>query len=72
MTVEKMREAITEVYDGYNWERRVSLMHKDQVIAIYNTFKEKGVFEKQKHKTKCKQLNMFDIIDNHSKRKEAD
>lgn len=45
MEVWQMREKIAEVYDGPAWRIKVSKMEDDQVIAIYYSFLEKGVFD---------------------------
>lgn len=46
--IESMRDDISKVYDGPRWKERVRYMHDDQVIAVWNKFKESGKFEKRK------------------------
>jgi hypothetical protein len=38
MSVVQMRESIKKVYPGEKWNKRVSKMSDNQVIAIYNKF----------------------------------
>ena len=44
--VKNMRTAIISAYPGLRWESRVNAMEDNQVIAIYNDFIRKGVFNK--------------------------
>lgn len=44
--VANMREAIIGAYPGLRWRSRVNAMEDNQVIAIYNDFIRKGVFNK--------------------------
>ena len=44
MTISQMRVAITEVYPGPTWERKVANMPDDQVVAIYYEFLRQGRF----------------------------
>ena len=44
--VANMREAIIGAYPGLRWRSRVNAMEDSQVIAIYNDFIRKGVFNK--------------------------
>ncbi len=45
MEIQQMREKIADVYPGPRWKWKVSVMEDDQVMAIYFSFLEKGVFE---------------------------
>lgn len=46
--VDQMRSAIFDVYSGYSWKDRVRNMADNQVIAVYYSFRERGVFDKPK------------------------
>lgn len=55
MTVDQMRAAITDVYPGRKWQKKVEKMHDDQVIAVYHKFLGSGKFnEKPEKKVKRK------------------
>lgn len=45
MSVTQMRDAITRVYSGPKWKRKVANMDDSQVIAIYNKFLREGKFD---------------------------
>ena len=47
LSIEYMREAISNVYSGEMWEKKVARMSDDQVFAIYNRFLNKGKFRKK-------------------------
>lgn len=47
MSVDQMRAAIADVYSGNKWQRKVSKMHDDQVIAVYNNFLRSGKFSQK-------------------------
>ena len=47
MKICRMREAISDVYPGEAWKKRVDNMLDDQVLAIYNSFSERGMFNKK-------------------------
>lgn len=62
MSVEQMREAIKKVYEGIAWKVRCNRMRDSQVIAIYYSFLEKGVFNKRKEKkSKNYQMTLEDF-----------
>ena len=61
MTVEQMREAITNAYTGLGWKDRVARMEDDQVIAIYHSCEERGVFKRLGGR-RVKQLSVDDIL----------
>lgn len=42
MSIEQMRAAIREVYDGPWWKNKVDRMHENQVLAIYSRMLETG------------------------------
>jgi hypothetical protein len=42
-----MRAAISDVYSGKKWQRKVEKMHDDQVVAVYNNFLRTGKFEQR-------------------------
>lgn len=64
MTIEYMREKIAEVYPGVGWKVKCRDMPDNQVVAIYRSFIEKGLFNKKKRLKKqikpSNQINMFD------------
>lgn len=43
MTVQQMRNAILGVYDTKSWKKKVANMYDDQIIAIYHSFRNKGM-----------------------------
>lgn len=45
MTVSNMRKAITNVYPGEKWKKKVERMSDSQVMAIYYSFEKSGKFE---------------------------
>ena len=67
MSVEKMRAALAEVYNGNIWRIRVNGMDDRQVVAVYKSMKAEGRLKK--HPTikkkepgirKAVQLSIFD------------
>lgn len=42
MSVEQMRAYVIKVYDNKTWRDKVARMRDGQIIAIYNSFLEKG------------------------------
>lgn len=42
MSIEQMRAAITKVYPGKKWSRRVANMPDNQVLVIYNRLLNAG------------------------------
>lgn len=42
MSSELMRKAITQVYPGDSWKRKVKSMSDSQVLAIYTKFLHSG------------------------------
>ena len=42
MSVEQMRAYVIKVYDNPTWRNKVAKMRDGQIIAIYNSFREKG------------------------------
>jgi hypothetical protein len=40
-----MRDAITTVYSGPKWKRKVANMDDNQVIAVYHKFLREGKFD---------------------------
>ena len=52
LSVEDMRAAIAEVYKGGRWLYKVENMPDNQVIAVYYSFLEKGMFDKPKRQSK--------------------
>ena len=55
MKIEDMREAIKSVYSGPAWMYRVDAMDERQVVAVYNDFLERNMFEKAKKARKMKE-----------------
>jgi len=43
MSVKEMRDAIRQVYDTDTWRYKVSKMKEGQVIAVYFSFKKRGL-----------------------------
>ena len=41
MSVEQMRAYVIKVYDNPTWRNKVAKMRDGQIIAIYNSFREK-------------------------------
>jgi len=67
MTVEQMRNAISDLYPGWAWKQKVARMYDDQVIAIYRSCQERGQFNKpspvRTHDgRRVKQLSIDDIL----------
>lgn len=77
MTVDQMRDRISQVYPGPNWEWKVSEMDDRQVVAIYKSMESKDRFYavKPKHNEwmlpqyrdtlmneHAEQLSMWDIL----------
>ena len=63
MTVEFMRNYISQMYNSDKWRRRVQFMHDNQVIAIYKTMKQRN--QQPPKKTKgpiVQQLTIFDLF----------
>lgn len=52
MSIEQMREAISDAYSSDGWKRKVSRMPEDQVMAVYFKLKERGCLDKKHHKPK--------------------
>ena len=65
MHIETMRSAISKVYPGESWKKRVEDMSTSQVVAVYHSFLESGRFLKPvgvKRKTdEFKQMTIFDF-----------
>lgn len=38
MSIQQMRKAIEDVYQGESWKHKVSRMSDNQIIAIYHKF----------------------------------
>lgn len=69
MTVEQMRQAISDLYPGWPWKLKVAAMYDDQVIAIYYSCLERGQFDKPSASRtsdgrKVKQLSIDDLLKN--------
>ena len=47
MTTDAMRSALSEVYSGAKWRKRVELMPDAQVVAVYKRFKRSGELVKK-------------------------
>ena len=67
MTVEQMRQAISDLYPGWAWKTKVSRMYDDQVIAVYHSCKERGQFDKPSASRtsdgrRVKQLTIYDLL----------
>lgn len=62
-----MREKISDLYSGLGWRDKVARMYDDQVIAIYYSCLERGMFDKPSaskslNGKRAKQLSIFDIL----------
>lgn len=44
-SIEHMRSAISDAYEGEGWKFRCEHMHQNQVIAIYRSLLKRGAFE---------------------------
>lgn len=44
-SIEHMRSAISDAYEGEGWKFRCEHMHQNQVIAIYRSLMKRGAFE---------------------------
>lgn len=67
MNVGYMREKIAKAYDGPRWKERVACMPDNQVIAIFYSFKKKGLFDsisymKKEIKPEPVQITIWDIL----------
>lgn len=69
VTIQYMRSAISDVYASRKWREEVNLMPDSQVIAVYHSFLERGVFDKgppkktqPKKEPTYKQLSFDDIL----------
>ena len=67
MDVSYMREKIASAYDAKTWKDRCYYqMSNNQVVAIYFSMKEKGVFNKRKPKRSklySEQISMWDVYE---------
>lgn len=64
MDIEWMREHIKNVPRYGNspkWHMRCNNMSTAQVVAVYNAFNRKGMFQEKKPKVKYTQISLFDI-----------
>lgn len=46
MSIELMRKAIQEVYDGDAWKNKVARMKDEQVMAVYRRFLDQNKLKK--------------------------
>lgn len=60
MLVNEMRKKLKTVYNNYTWRRKVDLMPDRQVIAIFYSMQEKGIFAAMK-KTKQDSYHQIDL-----------
>ena len=66
MDISWYREQLKNVpkYKGVTWTLRVDRMKNSQVLAIYNKFKEQGLFDRRrkafKENSTCIQMTLFD------------
>ena len=65
MNIDQMRNAISEAYTSWRWKERVKNMAPNQVVAIYKSFQNKGMFDKTKAKRfpgeRYHQMNIFEL-----------
>ena len=61
MDINNMREYVQNAYPGDKWKARVACMHKNQVIAIYNSLQSRDRDKKKKDPNGGKQLTIFDF-----------
>lgn len=60
MTIDKMKDKLYSVYPNNTWRNKVNAMHDNQVVAVFNKFKEEGRFNiKKERKTNEEQLSFF-------------
>lgn len=72
MTVDRMRSEIAKVYPGTKWESKVESMSDKQVIAIYHSFLNTGMFKKNRTTREPKAAEYGQIsIDDYLKYKEV-
>lgn len=63
MTVQQMRNIISDRYDSWKWRQRVERMGDNQVIAIYNSLKERNDLKpKKKGKEKYHQMDIWEVF----------
>lgn len=66
MKIEVMRYELmkTPKYDSPKWHSKVMAMKRSQVVAVYNDFLKKGLFDKPKttHKTIERQMTIYDFM----------
>ena len=70
MTIQEMRNAISDAYGGERWKAKVACMYEDQVIAVYYNFLDRGVFSGKQNKPVneeapqiVQQLSIFDFTE---------
>ena len=51
MSIDRMREEILSVYPEGGWEEKVEKMPYYQIIAIYHSMLERGMFDTEKKKS---------------------
>lgn len=65
MTVQQMRNDISNVYDSWKWRNRVEGMPNAQVIAIYKTMQKSGKLNSRDTKIKKQpqyhQMTIFEL-----------
>lgn len=71
MTLNEMRAYISKQYPGMKWKARVANMRPDQVIAIYNSFKERNKVKPNKKQEEYHQIDMFEYLYSINKGKET-
>lgn len=62
MTVNSMRNYISEMYNSDKWRLKVRNMNDNQVIAIYHTMIERNQ-KPPKKEPKVKQITIYDILE---------
>lgn len=60
MTIKEMREKLVMTkYDSPGWKKTVEGMKDRQVVAVYFSFLNRGVFEKKPERPAYEQLRLF-------------
>ena len=67
MTIEQMRNALSQAYPGPKWETKVKEMNERQVVAIYRCMQEENRLHPKKTKNepgikKAQQLTIWGLL----------
>lgn len=65
MLVSEMRKKVKSVYGNSTWDRKVDAMPDNQVIAIFYSMREKGIFRnREKKRNTYHQINLEECFGN--------